>query len=266
MYNNIIKNQNHSIDPLSSLLLRAVVELQRERESDHVHLTMHSPSQYARAVKEIGIEVQELLRQENDERDQRARRLQMLDLSLEDVTTANIVTKILEETNASLLCLTKQSKVAIARENGLIDMIERKKNEIKRNRKLLASLNTGVQPAHNAEYTQLEDELQVEYERYVVKIRNIDYFESELRSYHSLLLQQRERAERMQDAYREETLQILQGERGEEESVKHDDDFVTTNTLSDEDTEPSGSDESLSAPSCNGSDDMSADDSDGSNF
>lgn len=198
---------------------------------------MHSQAkkivEQARAVKGIGIEVQELLRQESDDRIQRGKTLQMFDLVLKK-NNANIVTKILEDTKTSLLCLAKQSKVAIARENGLRDMVERKQNEIKRNRKLLASLSVGigVEPAQT-EYEQIEDELQVEYERYVVKRRNLDYLESELRSYHSILLQQRERGARRM---------ILRGERG------------------DGDTEPSRSSssqatgESLSSPSCNDSD------------
>ena len=226
---------------------------------------------YARAVKEIGIEVQKLLRhEESDGRSQRARTLQMLDLALDE--EKNTVEDILKETNASLLHLTKQSKMAIARENSLIDKVQKKKSEVERNYKLIASLNIGgVQPAHQAQYEELEEELQVEYERYVVKIRNKDYLESELRSYHSLLLQQRERAERkarrMQNTYREETLLMLQGEEGEEEPVNRDGGIVANTSFSDEEIEPSRSsdDESLSAPSDNESDDMSEEDSDSDN-
>eukprot|EP00984_Skeletonema_dohrnii_P025393 scaffold14544_cov103-Skeletonema_dohrnii-CCMP3373.AAC.6 len=146
-------------------------------------------AQYARAVKEIGIEVQELLRQEDHDKDLRARTLQMLNLATDDddQKTADIVTKILDETNASLLRLTKKSAQKKAEENKLISAIEKKKNDVERNHKLLASLNIGVEPIHNDEYDRLQEELQVEYERYVTKVRNVDYLESELRSYHSIL-------------------------------------------------------------------------------
>eukprot|EP00985_Skeletonema_marinoi_P022710 scaffold14637_cov141-Skeletonema_marinoi.AAC.8 len=212
-------------------------------------------AQYARAVKEMGIEVQELLRQEDHDKDLRARTLQMLTLATDDddQKTAAIVTKILDETNASLLRLTKKSAQKKAEENKLISAIEKKKNDVERNKKLLASLNIGVEPIHNDEYDRLQEELQVEYERYVTKVRNVDYLESELRSYHSILLQQRKRAahkiRRMQDAYyrEEETLQILEGGEG-------GDAYAVADTLSDDDTAPTRSDESLSAPSC---DDMS---------
>jgi hypothetical protein len=217
-------------------------------------------AQYARAVKEMGIEVQELLRQEDHDKDLRARTLQMLTLATDDddQKTAAIVTKILDETNASLLRLTKKSAQKKAEENKLISAIEKKKNDVERNHKLLASLNIGVEPIHNDEYDRLQEELQVEYERYVTKVRNVDYLESELRSYHSILLQQRKRAahkiRRMQDTYyrEEETLQMPEGEGGEAESVKRD--AYAVATLSDDDTAPTRSDESLSAPSC---DDMS---------
>lgn len=217
---------------------------------------MHSQSnckiaQCARAVKEMGVEVQELMRQESNNRKQRARTLKNDEMDSLD----EIVTKILAETKALLQRLTKQSKMAVARENKLVAAIEKKKNDIEKNYKLLASLNIGVHSTHKAEYNQLEEELQVEYERYVAKIRNIDYLESELRSYHSQLLQQRERAarrtRRMQDAYREETFGMLEGEANNVESVKREDSFATNRTLSDhENTEPSQSDDSLSAPSC----------------
>eukprot|EP00986_Skeletonema_menzelii_P018287 scaffold26622_cov147-Skeletonema_menzelii.AAC.4 len=206
-------------------------------------------AQYARKVKEIGVELQELLRQENNDKDARTRTLKMLNLILDDESTLDIVTKKVDETNASLLLLNKQSKIAIARENKIIAAIEKKKNDVDRNHKLLESLNigVGVKPKDN----RLQEDLQVEYESYVVKIRNVDYLENELRSHHSLLLRQRERVERkarrIRDAY-EESLKMLEGEGGETESVNRDDDSVA-NTLSDDTTEPSRSDESLSAPS-----------------
>jgi len=232
-------------------------------------------AQYARTVKELGVEVQKLLRQESDDKDARDRTLQMLDLVLADENTVEKVTKRVEETNASLLRLTKQSKMAIARENKLIAAIEKKKNDVERNYKLLASLNIGGEPTHKVEYDRLQGELEVEYEKYVVKIRNIDYLESELRSHHFFLLQQRERTERktrrMRDAYYEGTMHMLEGEGDEAESAKRDDYSAANTSLSDDDYEHprSDGDESISSPSCgdmSGSVEAEEYDSDGSDF
>lgn len=235
-------------------------------------------AQHARTVKELGVEVQELLRQENNDKDVRERKLKMLNLALADESIKEKVTKIVDETKASLLRVTKQSKMAAASENKLIAAIDKKKNDIERNYKLLASLNIGVEPTQTDEYDRLQSELEAEYERYVVKIRNIDYLESELRSHHSLLLQQRERAERkirrMREVYHEETLHImLDGEGGEAESPNRDDYSAANTSVSDDDREHprtrSDGDESISAPSCGGmSGSVEAEeyDSDGSDF
>jgi hypothetical protein len=166
--------------------------------------------------------------------------------------------------------LTKQSKTDKARENKLIAAIEKKKNDVERNYKLLASLNISAEPTHSADHDRLQNELEVEYERYVVKIRNIDYLESELRSHQSRLLQQRERAERkirrMRDAYyKEEALHMLEGEA---ELAKRDDaSAANTSSSSEDDTDHPRSDGD--DPSCG---DMSSSasveeyDSDGSDF
>lgn len=117
----------------------------------------------ARAIKEIGEEVQELLRQEKNDSEERARTMKIW-AELGD-GEENIVIGILEETKASLEQLTKKSKLAAARELGLKEKIEKKKIDIQRHLKLLASLNGGVQPTHQQEYEQLEEELVTEYER-----------------------------------------------------------------------------------------------------
>lgn len=176
-------------------------------------------AQYARAVKEIGNELQELLRKEDwVDRKLRARTLKKLESALDDEkNTESVITSVLDQTKASLERLTKQSNMAIARENALEDKIHKKNTDVERSLFLLSSLNTndGVHPAHQAEYDRLEEELQVEYDRYVVRVRNVDYLEAELRSYQKLLLEKRERNERslkhMRDKFfREEEDQRLQ--------------------------------------------------------
>jgi dTDP-glucose pyrophosphorylase len=117
----------------------------------------------ARAVKEITEEVQELLRHENDS-EERARAMKMWE-ELGDGDNS-IVIGILEESQASLEHLSKQNKLATAREIGLKEKVEKKQMDIQRHNKLFASLlNGGVQPTHQKEYEQLEEELIAEYER-----------------------------------------------------------------------------------------------------
>ena len=118
----------------------------------------------ARAVKEITEEVQELLRQEKNYSEERARAMKMFE-ELGD-GDESIVISILEETKASLEHLTREDKLATAREIGLKEKIEKKLMDIQRHNKLFASLlNGGVQPTHQQEYEQLEEELVAEYER-----------------------------------------------------------------------------------------------------
>jgi len=118
----------------------------------------------ARAVKEITEEVQELLRQEKNYSEERARAMKMFE-ELGD-GDESIVISILEETKASLKHLSKQCKLAAARELGLMEKVEKKQMDIQRHTKLFASLlNGGVQPTHQQEYEQLEEELVAEYER-----------------------------------------------------------------------------------------------------
>ena len=104
----------------------------------------------ARAVKEVTEEVQELLLQEKNDSEERAR---------------TMIIGILAETKASLEHLTKQSKLAIAIELGLKEKIEKKKIDIQRHTKLFASLNCGNPTPNQKEYEQIEEVLIAEYER-----------------------------------------------------------------------------------------------------
>ena len=135
--------------------------------------------------------MQEMMKQESVDR---VRTLQMLKALEAENETANIVSTVLRETNALLVSLKKKSKMVMALENKLVAAIEKKKNDMERSRKLLESLNIELLPSYQAEYeyNQVEEKFQVEYERYVVKVRNIDFLEGELRFHHSLLQRERE--------------------------------------------------------------------------
>ena len=191
----------------------------------------------------------------------------MLQFALDDENNSDsIINRILKETKASLHQLVKKSKLAIARENGLQDKISKKEIDIQRNLKLLASLNVGVQPAHHVELERAEEELQEEYENYVVRLRNIDYLEGELRVYQKNLLEKREQSERsfkrMQETFRKEA------EAAKQQQQQREDDFCNAHPPSPsskqsslcEDTEHSRSDESESLSAEPSSDESSASD------
>ena len=121
----------------------------------------------ARAAKEIAEEVQELLRHEkNDNKFNNASAMKMWEELGDGDLSESIVIGILDESKASLEHLTRENKLAGARELGLKEKVEKKQMDIQRHTKLFASLlNGGVQPTHQKEYEQLEEELIAEYER-----------------------------------------------------------------------------------------------------
>ena len=224
-----------------------------------------SVAQHAKAVGKIGHELQSILQQEGEDSKQRARTLHMLQFALDDENNSDsIINRILKETKASLHQLVKKSKLAIARENGLQDKISKKEIDIQRNLKLLASLNVGVQPAHHVELERAEEELQEEYENYVVRLRNIDYLEGELRVYQKNLLEKREQSarsfKRMQETFRKEAEAAKQQQREDDFCNAHPPSPSSKQSSLCEDTEHSRSDESESLSAEPSSDESSASD------
>jgi hypothetical protein len=72
-----------------------------------------------------------------------------------------------------------------ADEANLQQKIDKRKQELDRHQKRLASLQT-VRPAFMDEYERLEGELSVQYSMYVQAWRNLSYLESELDAIHAL--------------------------------------------------------------------------------
>lgn len=79
-------------------------------------------------------------------------------------------------------------------EANLDTKIEKKKSELERNQKRLATLQT-VRPAFMDEYERLESELEEVYRLYVDKYRNLVYLESQLEEYERLDQERFEEAE-----------------------------------------------------------------------
>uniref|UniRef100_A0A671UG37 Clusterin associated protein 1 n=1 Tax=Sparus aurata TaxID=8175 RepID=A0A671UG37_SPAAU len=83
----------------------------------------------------------------------------------------------------------------VSDETSLDNKIEKKKQELERNRKRLQTLQS-VRPAFMDEYEKIEEDLQKQYETFVEKFRNLCFLESQLDEYHRL---EQERFEVLKD-------------------------------------------------------------------
>jgi clusterin-associated protein 1 len=124
------------------------------------------------------------------------------------------ISLLLENTKAAVERLDKQCKILISNQRGMEEKIRRKTIDLERTSKRLESL-MNVRPAYMDEYEKLEEELQIEHERYVVRLRNVDYLEGELISFTQAAIRRRVKAERsmkrMQRKCQEEELLLLNG-------------------------------------------------------
>jgi clusterin-associated protein 1 len=170
----------------------------------------------------MGEKIQNLLKHEASDRDYRAKAIKSVNSAAgADVLGAGkssieeIITQILNETNDAVERLDKQCKMLMSNKKGMEEKIRKRSIDLERNTKRLESLTLqNVRPAFMDEYEQIEMELEVEYERYVVRFRNVDYLERELRSRRasSRKSDDAERSvKRRQKKFREEELRILEG-------------------------------------------------------
>jgi len=122
-----------------------------------------------------------------------------------------------------------------ADETNLQQKIDKKKLELDRHEKRLASLQT-VRPAFMDEYERLEAELASQYASYVQSWRNLSYLEGELESISSheaeQMAENERQLEKMQKRLREEELRILRGQTKLDERAL--DEALLTNDLSDD--------------------------------
>jgi clusterin-associated protein 1 len=176
----------------------------------------------ANEIAEMGEKIQNLLKHEASDRDYRAKAIKSVnsaagadDLGAGKSSIEEIITQILNETNDAVERLDKQCKMLMSNKKGMEEKIRKRSIDLERNTKRLESLTLqNVRPAFMDEYEQIEMELEVEYERYVVRFRNVDYLERELRSRRasSRKSDDAERSvKRRQKKFREEELRILEG-------------------------------------------------------
>ncbi|KAM9832001.1 clusterin-associated protein 1 homolog [Neosynchiropus ocellatus] len=106
-------------------------------------------------------------------------------------------------------------------ESSLEAKIEKKRQELERNRKRLQTLQS-VRPAFMDEYEKIEEDLQKQYDIYVEKFRNLCFLESQLDEYHRLEQERFEEAENnmrmMQHKLREEERDLMRSSLKDEDS------------------------------------------------
>uniref|UniRef100_A0A4W6CMC1 Clusterin associated protein 1 n=1 Tax=Lates calcarifer TaxID=8187 RepID=A0A4W6CMC1_LATCA len=109
----------------------------------------------------------------------------------------------------------------VSDEASLDAKIEKKKQELERNRKRLQTLQS-VRPAFMDEYEKIEEDLQKQYDIYVEKFRNLCFLESQLDEYHRLEQERFEEAENtlrmMQHKLREEERDLMRSSLKDEDS------------------------------------------------
>ncbi|XP_053327744.1 clusterin-associated protein 1 [Spea bombifrons] len=115
------------------------------------------------------------------------------------------IKEVLEQVQKMKDFLSKASSDQV----NLESKIEKRKQELERNRKRLQTLQS-VRPAFMDEYEKIEEELQRQYEVYVAKYRNLCYLEQQLEDHHRI------EQERFEEA--ENTLRLMQNKLREEEN------------------------------------------------
>ncbi|KAL7484629.1 hypothetical protein ACHAW6_010261, partial [Cyclotella cf. meneghiniana] len=216
----------------AQFIQRALTLAVETLSSDSVllHTTSRSAEQartLAKEIAELGANVQELLRHEQEDLSERRKATIRF---LSSVTGMNAtdaekncieesIRQIVDETKIAVERLDKQCKMLLSSEKGMEEKIRKRSIDLERYSKRLESLTIqNVRPAFMDEYEQLEKELQVEYERYVVRFRNVEYLERELRSRMVSASKKSEEVERsvkrMQKKFQEEELRVLEGGYG----------------------------------------------------
>lgn len=176
-------------------------------------------------ITDISTRLSSLMKNESQDGNERAKVLQNLDTALKDEHSEEHsqvksgINNMLQSANSAVERLDKQCKILISNQRGMEEKIRKKTIDLDLTSKRLESLKH-VRPAYLDEYEQLEEELQKEYEIYVVRLRNIDYLEGELSTFEALANERQKKADRsmkrMQKQFREEELRILNGDDAHE--------------------------------------------------
>ena len=213
--------------------IRIAIELVDEESNSNGNCTLSTPSEtsvtdvqsLANELSEMGSDIQKLLKQEVNDSVARADALEFLKAVTENSSSVEydgIETNLrqrLDETNDSIDRLDKQIKMLISTNKGMEEKIRKRSIDIERGTKRLESLDLqNVRPSYMDEYEQIEKELQIEYDRWMVRFRNVDYLEAELRKRRTAETIKSKEAERsvkrLQKKYRDEELRVLEGSDG----------------------------------------------------
>ncbi|XP_058493455.1 clusterin-associated protein 1 homolog [Solea solea] len=166
---------------------------------------LKSARQLASESTSKGASLYDLLGKEVDLREMRTAAIaRPLEINETEKALRAAIKEVLESVEKTKELLTN----VVSDESSLDAKIEKKQQELERNRKRLQTLQS-VRPAFMDEYEKIEEDLQKQYETYVEKFRNLCFLESQLDEYHRL------EQERFEEA--ENTLRIMQHKLREEE-------------------------------------------------
>ncbi|XP_008277622.1 clusterin-associated protein 1 homolog [Stegastes partitus] len=174
--------------------------------------------QLASEVTSKGASLYDLLGKEVDLREMRTAAIaRPLEINETEKALRASIKEVLESVEKTKDMLSN----VVSDETSLDAKIEKKKQELERNRKRLQTLQS-VRPAFMDEYEKIEEDLQKQYDTYVEKFRNLSFLESQLDEYHRLEQERFEEAENtlriMQHKLREEERELMKSSLKEEDS------------------------------------------------
>ncbi|XP_026179375.1 clusterin-associated protein 1 homolog [Mastacembelus armatus] len=174
--------------------------------------------QLASEVTSKGASLYDLLGKEVDLREMRTAAIaRPLEINETEKALRAAIKEVLESVEKTKDMLSN----VVSDESSLDAKIEKKKQELERNRKRLQTLQS-VRPAFMDEYEKIEEDLQKQYDTYVDKFRNLCFLESQLDEYHRLEQERFEEAENtlrmMQHKLREEEKDLMKSSLKDEDS------------------------------------------------
>ena len=181
-----------------------------ESESTSVHNQLMSKSTDLKACRQLASEITtkgaNLYKLLGQEVDLREARLSAISRSVDIDEIERGIENSIAAVNAEIQRMNQRMDNAASDEANLEVKIEKKRQELERNKKRLQSL-ANVRPAYMDEYERLESELQRQYEVYVEKFRNLAYLELQLEDHKQV---ERDRQEQQEHTLLEMKLQVQQ--------------------------------------------------------
>ncbi|XP_062280310.1 clusterin-associated protein 1 homolog [Scomber scombrus] len=174
--------------------------------------------QLASEVTSKGASLYDLLGKEVDLREMRTAAIaRPLEINETEKALRAAIKEVLESVEKTKDMLSN----VVSDETSLDAKIEKKKQELERNRKRLQTLQS-VRPAFMDEYEKIEEDLHKQYDTYVEKFKNLCFLESQLEEYHRLEQERFEEAENtlrmMQHKLREEERDLMRSSLKDEDS------------------------------------------------